>query len=303
MWAVASSAGPVRFRPMPLPELLDELFRVYRRHFSLIVGVALIVALPGLVWSLVTGTYKVTTSSYSQLFPIPGTNAPATPNLNSQETSNLLIALGLGGLGGLILLPISVGAVFRAATDVLLGRPATIASVLRETLARYLPLFGLILLSVVIAVGWFIAFFIGLVLLVLPGLAVVGFGIYLGVRWSLSVAALMAEDIGPVKAMSRSWNLVSGQWWRTFGVLLVVAIMQFIIGLALGFLFGIIAGVATSGDLQLAVASVGSALLSAVISPIVTIAVTLLYFDLRVRKEGLDLDQLAQQTTPGPAPA
>ena len=33
------------------------------------------------------------------------------------------------------------------------------------------------------------------------------------------------------------------------------------------------------------------------------IAVVLLYFDLRVRKEGLDLDQLAQQTSPGPAPA
>src|SRR5205809_101750 len=37
---------------MPLPELLDELFRLYRRHFSLIVVVALIVALPGAAGSL-----------------------------------------------------------------------------------------------------------------------------------------------------------------------------------------------------------------------------------------------------------
>ena len=46
MGAVASTPAPVRFRPMPLSELLDELFRLYRRHFSLIVGVALVVALP-----------------------------------------------------------------------------------------------------------------------------------------------------------------------------------------------------------------------------------------------------------------
>ena len=63
------------------------------------------------------------------------------------------------------------------------------------------------------------------------------------------------------------------------------------------------AAAVTAGDVRLAVAQIGSTLLSALVSPITTIAVTLLYFDLRVRKEGLDLDQLAQQTSPGPAPA
>ena len=58
-----------------------------------------------------------------------------------------------------------------------------------------------------------------------------------------------------------------------------------------------------NSDLVTANIQVGSTLLSAVVSPITTIAVVLLYFDLRVRKEGLDLDQLAQQTSPGPAPA
>jgi hypothetical protein len=76
-----------------------------------------------------------------------------------------------------------------------------------------------------------------------------------------------------------------------------------VIGYALGFLFGLIAVAVTSGDVQLVVVAVGSTILGALVSPITTIAVVLLYFDLRVRKEGLDLDQLAQQTSPGPAPA
>jgi hypothetical protein len=184
-----------------------------------------------------------------------------------------------------------------------LGRPATIGSVLRETLARYFPLLGLVGLGILIFIGWIIAETIGFILLVLPGLAVFCAAIYLAVRWSLVVAAMMAEDIGPVRGLGRSWNLVTGSWWRTFGILLIVTIMQLIITYGLFILFGVIAALFATGDFQAALVQVGGTLLSALVSPITTIAVTLLYFDLRVRKEGLDLDQLAQQTSPGPAPA
>jgi len=300
MGAVASSPAPIRFRPMPLPELLDELFRLYRRHFSLIVGVALLVALPGLVWSLVTGVYKLNSTSYANLVTTTG----GTATLNSQQLSNLLGTILLGLVGGFFLLPISVGAVYRAVTVVAQGRPATIGSVLQETLARYFPLLGLIGLGILLFIGWIIAETIGFILLILPGFAVFCGAVYLAVRWSLVVAAMMAEDIGPIRGLGRSWNLVSGSWWRTFGILLIVTILQGIITYALYILFGVIAALfSTTGDFQAAVVQVGGTLLSAVVSPITTIAVTLLYFDLRVRKEGLDLDQLAQQTSPGPAPA
>ena len=288
---------------MPLPELLDELFRLYRNYFGLIVGVALVVVLPGLIWSLVTGTYRLTGNSFQTLFNPTGTATFGPTSISSDELSRLFGLLALGGLGGVLLLPFSVGAVYRAVTDVALGRPAAVGTVLRETLARYFPLFGLILVFFALAIAWVILTSIGFVLLVLPGLAMVCVGVYFAVRWSLSVAAMMAEDIGPINGMRRSWNLVSGMWWRSFGILVVAFVLQFIISLALGFLFGLIVGVALSGDLGLAVSSVGSTLLSALVSPIATIAVVLLYFDLRVRKEGLDLDQLARQTSPGPAPA
>ena len=285
---------------MPLPELLDELFRLYRRHFSLIVAVSLLVALPALVWSLVTGIYRLNSASYANLFTTTGS---ATPSFNSQQFSNLLGILALGLIGGFFLLPISLGAVFRAITDVALGRPATIGSVLRETLARYLPLLGLVALGILMLIGWIIAETIGFILLILPGFAVLCAAIYLAVRWSLVVAAMMAEDIGPIRGLGRSWNLVSGSWWRTFGILLIVWVLQVIITYGLFILFGVIAALFSTGDFQAALVQVGGTLLSAVVSPITTIAVTLLYFDLRVRKEGLDLDQLAQQTSPGPAPA
>jgi hypothetical protein len=285
---------------MPLPELLDELFRLYRRHFSLIVSVALLVALPGLVWSLVTGIYRLNGASYANLIT---TGPGGQPSFNSQQLTNLLGILALGLIGGFFLLPISLGAVFRAVTDVALGRPATIGSVLRGTLARYLPLLGLVGLIVLFWVGWSIAEIIGLILLVIPFFLVLAAAVYLMVRWSLSMAAMMAEDIGPIRGMRRSWNLVSGSWWRAFGILVIVFIMWLVISYGLFILFSIIAALFSTGDFQAAVVQVAGTVLGAVLTPIWSIAITLLYFDLRVRKEGLDLDQLAQQTSPGPAPA
>ena len=44
--AVATAGVPVRLRVMPLGELLDETFKLYRRHFTVIVGVALEIPMP-----------------------------------------------------------------------------------------------------------------------------------------------------------------------------------------------------------------------------------------------------------------
>src|SRR6266513_6368037 len=98
MGAVASTPAPIRFRPMPLPELLDELFRLYRRHFSLIVGVALLVALPGLVLQLITGSYRLTSASYANLFTTSvGTQLP----FHSRHCSNLAWTSTLAGVAAL----------------------------------------------------------------------------------------------------------------------------------------------------------------------------------------------------------
>ena len=284
---------------MPLPELLDELFRLYRRNFSVIVGVSLIVALPGLIWTLLTGAYLLTTNSYTNLFSQTGSST--IPTLSTTQLSRLVGLIALGGLGSLIFLPLSVGAVYRAVTDVSLGRPVTIVGVIRETLARYFPLLGLVGLAFVFGIVWIIAEVIGLVLLVLPALAVFAGAVYFLVRWSLAVAAMMAEDIGPINGLRRSWNLVGGMWPRTFGILFVIWVLQVIVTLALGTFFDLVVGIALTGGAQLAVNSIGSTLLNAVISPILAIGIVLLYFDLRTRKEGLDLDQLARETSPGPA--
>ena len=135
-------------------------------------------------------------------------------------------------------------------------------------------------------------------LLVLAGIAITA---WLGVRWFSGAYAVVIEGKGPIAGLGRSWDLVTGSWWRVFGIVLVVLIViigvALVIGVPLG-VMGAIAGSVAAGD-QGATAggAIAGAVATAVITPYAYIAGALLYFDLRVRKEGFDLDALTAETS------
>lgn len=120
-------------------------------------------------------------------------------------------------------------------------------------------------------------FLAGLVIMALC-VTVIGIpaGIYFAITWAFIWQAALLEGCGPRAALRRSSALVKESWWRVLGVML---------------LFGLIAG-AISGVLGIipVLGSIVGAILSA---PIAIIGSTLLYYDLRVRKEGYSLEVLA----------
>ena len=110
----------------------------------------------------------------------------------------------------------------------------------------------------------------GLFLLIIPG-------IYLAVRWYLAAVVVTVEGLAPVAALRRSGELVEGSWWAAFGRILLAA-------LAFGF-------VALVGQLLAAATGSGAlfvsllAITQAVAVSLSAIFATLLFFDLRARKE------------------
>lgn len=108
---------------------------------------------------------------------------------------------------------------------------------------------------------------IGFVLLVVPGLILITF-------WSLGAPAIVVERIGPLAAFGRSWRLVRGAAWSVFGTLLVVLLIV----IAIGVVLGAIATPIGDGEAATVVASIVSA---AITAPIFSIAVSVLYFELR----------------------
>jgi Membrane domain of glycerophosphoryl diester phosphodiesterase len=278
---------------MPVGELLDETFKLYRLHFNVIAGVAVVVILPNLLLNLLSGAYRLNSFSYFQKV-IQNLNDPtalqAIQNQQAQSTNWSLYVLSI--VLTLLLLPITGAALFRAATSLAAGNVETIGSVLLGTIRRYFAVAVIGILT-------------GLVVLGCIAIVTIPVVVWVVIRWAVSLPALFAEGVGPVKALGRSWFVIKGSWWRTFGILLLVSIMVSLIQSALGALFvGIAALIPGLGDdLRSGLVATVSTLVSALVGAITPIAITLLYLDLRVRKEGLDLDQLARQALPGTAPA
>jgi hypothetical protein len=196
-----------------------------------------------------------------------------------------------------------------------LGRRLDIGQTWQLLRPRLLPLVGLSLLLLVLGTAAFAALIGVIVLLaftlgewaVLPGLAL-GLGgailaVYAYVKLAVASPALVIEGVGPIGALGRSWRLVRGSFWRVLGILLlalvITSVLTGIITAPLTILGMLVSGV--EGDLLLStvITSGVATLLAGILTLPFTAAVTgLLYTDLRMRREALDIQLVAAGVDP-----
>ncbi len=121
--------------------------------------------------------------------------------------------------------------------------------------------------------------------------------LYLSARWVAAIPALMLERLGPVAALRRSWHLTQGHFWRSVGVMLLLTLLG---TLALSMPVAVVQQIATllmPDQLQLIfiISTVSGYLLSVLWQPLYMIGMVLLYYDLRVRREGYDVQVRLEQ--------
>jgi hypothetical protein len=168
---------------------------------------------------------------------------------------------------------------------------------------------GLLAVVVMVAVIVALAFAIG-PWAVLPGL-VIGFGgafalVYAYVKLSLASPALVMEGVGVVESLRRSWALVRGSWWRVLGILILSAIITSLLTTVVTIPITLVATLAT-GVSESLVPTVLASGVATLVAGIVTLpfsaAVTgLLYIDLRMRREALDIELVSAGVHPSPDP-
>src|SRR5207253_9429594 len=113
--------------------------------------------------------------------------------------------------------------------------------------------------------------------------------------WSVAFPVLLAEGQRGTGAMRRAFGLVRGRWWPTFGALALALLFQFFLGLVVGIPLGLLSANWDRGSAAaIAVTTVLSVASSVITTPFMAAVLVLIYFDLRVRKEGFDLDLLTQ---------
>jgi hypothetical protein len=276
------SAQPTtpHLRPLGIGEILDVGIKIYLRNWLTLWKVVVFVVLPAQI--LVNVVYASATPSDQSV-------SNGSPFGSTQPTvvSNHDLAIFATGLGVAILVSYISGqlaqaACLRTVADAYLGDVVNWRSSLRYALRRLPALIGLSLLTGILLV-------IGLLLCIVPG-------VYLWGAFYVAVPALLIEGSGPIRSLGRSRELVSGRWWGTMGVAVVGYLLVAIVS---AMLTAVLVGVAFSNPARntatgFVLNTIASTVGSMLTTPAAAAFATVLYIDLRVRKEGFDLLLLAR---------
>jgi hypothetical protein len=270
-------------RPLGVGEILDVGIKIYWRNAWTLFRIVLFVVLPAEILVNVIQVSALPSGTTTHYTFGLGPSYTTQGNVGNGDASTIAIAYGIGVIINALAGRLAQAGCLRAVADAYLGEPVSWRSSLRFALRRLPAVVGLsILTSIFIGLG-FIA-------CVIPG-------IYLWGAFFVAVPALLVEGIRPFRALRRSRELVRGRWWGTFGVAIIGYLLVAVVGLALtGLVLGVAFASPSQNTLTGFVLTVLATTLSAMLTtPAAAAFATVLYIDLRVRKEGFDLLLLARR--------
>ncbi len=264
-------------RPLSVGEILDAAIKIYVRNAGTLFKIVLLVVAPaqaliGLVdLSLTEGTFS---------------------GVGDEQATREDIPAYIGGFATILVVSIlstllATASCFKAVVDAYLGGRPTTGESLRFVASRLHSLLWVFVLIFVLGLLAMLAF-------VLPG-------IWLFVSWVVAVPALLAEDARGMDALRRSFRLVRGRWWPTFGIVVLGTLLASIVSGVVGGVVGVLGFAVQSDAAVFLVDFLGGTLGALITTPFTAAFITVLYVDLRVRKEAFDLQLLADRIGREPA--
>jgi hypothetical protein len=276
-----------QLRPLRVGEILDVSINIFTKNFLTFLKIVLVVVVPV---QIVTVLIQVSTVSDPDLLPKFGSTN------NGGTISHDDVPAYLGGQVVILVLTvllyaIATAACFKAVGDAYLGTRPDWRSSLRFALRRFHSVIW------VTALAYIVSLF-GVILLIVGA-------IWLWFSYSMSVPTLLFEGQKGSRALRRSFGLVRGRWWATAGALMAAYLIAGIIGGILQSIVGALS-LTNAGDSVLGVAAlnaVGGGIGQLFTTPFPAAVTAVVYYDLRVRKEGFDLQLLADRLGVAPPDA
>ncbi len=284
-------------RPLGMGQLLDQAVRLYRRNFLTFIGIIAIVQIPVALLQFVFSL--LTIGGVAQL------QDPSAPFPASGEMFGPAFATGIGGtvLVGIIafvlIQVVATAAMTRAVAGSYLGETVSILGSYRKIKRSWVSLLGALLLSGLIGIVLFIWLLIPCVGW-LTGLGMMLF--FVMVIIPLIAPVIVLERQKASQAIRRAWDLARRRFWWVLGFVFLLYIFAQIIITGPAYLvtliFQLSFGIDTFGSpatqmiMQTTIQSIVQVVGALIYLPLQLTAITLMYFDLRVRTEGFDLTLL-----------
>ena len=274
-------------RPLGIGEMLDVAIKLYRQRFGTLVRAVAVVIAPLYAFFAVVQLSLIPTrddfvESYESTDPVTG-----VPDIDWGLFWAFLAGMLLFGLVYFVATQLATAASFRVVSAGYLGEEIDWRESLRFAVSH---LRSLVWLSFLLAV------FIGL-----GFLACIVPGIYFYGAYAVAVPVLLVEEVRGRGAMKRSRALVTGRWWPVVVVLVLGMLLAQIVSSVLQGVFSITLGSVDNEVTAVLAGTIGSTLSAVIVTPFTAAVTTVVYFDLRVRKEGFDLELLAREVGVAPA--
>jgi hypothetical protein len=254
------TANTPRFEAMSTGMLLDRAFRLYTSNFSLMLGIAAAAYVPFYLIMLVLEA------------SLSGRLQSPTGGL-----SMLLFQVVFMVLWASVAFPVASGAATFAISERYLGNEVGIVDALLRGLSHFWTL-SLAQITATIRVMF------GFILLIIPGILWM-------LSYSLVVPAILVEGQKAMPGLRRSRDLAKGHRGKVFLVMVVINLLQAVLAGGVGVISSFLLTADAAGTAVLS-SAVGN-LLSILLTPLGIIAAILLYYDMRIRKEGFDLEMLS----------
>lgn len=289
-------------RPMSTGELLDRTFTLYKRHFLLFVGISL----PGPTVMLLV----VAGSAVADALPVMQTQTGETIAAVTGVAAIVVACLAL-----LLAFAFACAATIRAVSALHLSAATSIRGAYSELRGHYRRIVGIFLSVVIRVIGGSILMYLatsiatvgavaaarlmgsmGVYVALVVGVATMVGGVLLAltliVRYGYAIQACVIEDIPGKQALKRSALLAKGSRSRVLTIfVLFTALMSAVWGL-LAFLASLLEAFIHSSPVMTALQFLAFFLTLVLTLPLTTVAMSLGYYDERVRKEGYDLQVL-----------
>ena len=197
-------------------------------------------------------------------------SAQTEPGGPSEALRQALLAF-VGVVLLMVLSQLGDAIILHAAFQDMRRRPVRLVESLNVGLSRFLPLIG-----IAIVAGFLIL--LGTILLIIPGLI-------LYTMWFVGVPACVVERLGPWTSLRRSRELTKGYRWKVFALGLLLVVVN------LG--GSVVASSLTALAGNPIVGLTGQLIWTGIAAAFSAVVFTVTYYDLRVIKEGVDIDQVA----------
>jgi hypothetical protein len=308
--APALRPGIIPLRPLRLGDILDGTIKLIRSNPKAVLGLSAVAALLAAIPLAVGQAFVLNSLGGALTDPSSAAEAEALTGVYgvAAQYAGTLISYAIQFVAVTLL----TGVLTRILGRAVFGGNISAGEAWQLTKRRIPALFGVVALMSVIMLVPVVVFVLLMVAITLYASASAGlvlglsllfivvfvcYYLFFRTRFALASPAVVLEGKGPIEAMRRSWHLVTGDFWRVLGIMLLTSLLVSLVAGVLsvpftiaGTLLGMLGtGTAANAIVSAVLIAAGATVGAMITYPFEAGVAGLLYADRRMRSEAFDL--------------